>query len=105
ALPSVYAPGDPLTAHYIGTGYTPEFYGPGINDWDLAVTKKFKIKERADADLRIELYNAFNHPSFNSVNTGATFDPTTGQQVNSAFGQLNGDVSPRIIQLELRINF
>lgn len=90
----------------IGTAWNGTvFYGPGVNNWDLAVTKKFPFREKVNTELRFEFYNAFNHAQFSSVNNTANFDPTTGQQVNSALGQLTGDRGPRIIQIALRINF
>jgi hypothetical protein len=105
AIPAVYTPGTPLTSANIGNQWTSSFYGPGVNDWDLSLMKDFRLKERVTAQLRFDFFNAFNHPSFNSVNTSATFNPATGQQVNTAFGQLNGDMQPRIIQAALRFSF
>jgi hypothetical protein len=90
----------------IGTAWNgAAFYGPGVNNWDLAVTKKIPIRERVDTQLRFEFYNAFNHAQFSGVNNTAQFDPTTGQQVNSSLGMLTSDRGPRIIQVALRINF
>lgn len=106
ALPSVYTPGSALTSNYIGNGWTPEVYGPGMNNWDIAVTKNIPIaKEKVAGQLRCEMYNAWNHPSFSSVNTTANFNPSTGAQSNTAFGQLTADRMPRIIQVSLRISF
>jgi hypothetical protein len=105
ALPAVNPIGAPQTANYIGTGWTRSFYGPGLNNWDFCLMKNFRIKEKVTTELRFEAYNVFNHTQFSGVNASANFDPTTGQQVNTAFGQLNSDWGPRIIQLALRINF
>jgi hypothetical protein len=105
ALPAVYAPGDPLTKTYIGTQWTSSFFGPGVNNWDLSLMKNFRVTEKVNLQLRLEGFNAFNHPSFNGVNTSADFNPTTGQQVNSGFGQINSDMGPRIVQLAGRLSF
>ena len=78
---------------------------PGVNNWDIALTKKVRIKGRTDIELRTETYNTFNHPQWSSVNTTADFDPSTGAQVNSALGMITGDRGARIMQLALRINF
>jgi hypothetical protein len=72
---------------------------------DIAATKHFRFKERVDTQLRVEMYNAFNHPQWSSVNNTALFDPTTGDQVNSALGRITGDRGPRIMQLALRVAF
>jgi hypothetical protein len=89
----------------IGNQWTSSFYGPGVNDWDISFMKNIPIKEKVTTQLRFDMFNAFNHTQFSSVNTSATFNPTTGQQVNTAFGQLNGDSGPRIIQVALRLSF
>jgi hypothetical protein len=81
------------------------FYGPGVNDWDIAVAKHFRFAERVDTQLRVEMYNTFNHPQWSTVNNIALFDPSTGDQVNSALGRITGDRGPRIMQLALRIGF
>jgi hypothetical protein len=105
ALPQVYTPGAPLTAQYIGTQWTPSFYGPGVNSWDMSFMKNIPLVEKVKGQLRADLFNAFNHASFTGVNTSAIINPTTGQQVNTALGQLNSDLGPRVIQVSVRINF
>jgi hypothetical protein len=90
----------------IGTSWNgAAFYGPGVNNWDIVATKNFRIKDRANVALRTETYNTFNHPQWSSVNNTAQFDPSTGDQVNSALGMITGDRGPRIMQLALRVNF
>jgi hypothetical protein len=79
--------------------------GPGINNWDVAIFKDFPIHERMGIQFRWEMYNAFNHTQFSSVDTGARFDPATGQQVNQRFGQFTGARTPRIMQFALRFHF
>ncbi|MEW5978273.1 MAG: carboxypeptidase regulatory-like domain-containing protein [Acidobacteriota bacterium] len=79
--------------------------GPGINNWDIAVFKDFPLDERLRLQFRCELYNAFNHTQFEGLDTTARFDPTTGQQVNLAFGQFTSSREPRRIQFALRLQF
>jgi hypothetical protein len=78
--------------------------GPGTNNWDMAVYKRFPLRERAKLELRCELYNAFNHTQFSAVDTAARFDPT-GAQVNTRFGQLTAARNPRQMQLAARFYF
>ena len=78
--------------------------GPGINNWNTAFMKKVPIKERANLQLRLEMFNAFNHTQFLGVNTGARFD-ATGKQVNTGFGQITSARPPRTLQLSLRFGF
>jgi hypothetical protein len=70
--------------------------GPGLNNWDISGIKNIKVSERVNVQFRAEFFDAFNHVSFNSFDN-FTDDP--------AFGQLNGDFSPRIIQLGLKLYF
>ena len=35
-------------------------YGPGVNTWDLGLSKSFKIRERFGIQFRWEMFNAFN---------------------------------------------
>lgn len=78
--------------------------GPGINNWDLAVFKNFRIREGVKFQFRSELYNAFNHTQFSSFDSTARFD-ATGNQVNSQFGQVTAARDPRIVQLAIRVQF
>lgn len=88
----------------VGDGWTAQFYGPGINDIDAALIKNIQV-ERLNFQLRGEAYNVMNHTQFSGVNTSALFNPATGAQVNTAFGQYNGARSPRTMQVSARISF
>jgi hypothetical protein len=67
--------------------------------------KQFRLwNEASSLQFRCEFYNAFNHPSFSSMDTYALFDET-GTIVNPTFGQINGARSARVIQLSLRLTF
>jgi hypothetical protein len=82
------------------------FRGPGINDWDMSVFKNMPFFEgRLRAQLRMEAYNIFNHTQFTTVDTAATFNPTTGAQTNGTFGQYTAAANPRQLQLALRLSF
>jgi hypothetical protein len=91
----------------IGNAPKDVFRGPGINNWDLSFFKNFPIRERATFQLRWELYNAFNHPSFQGVNTSASFAaPGATMQLNGGFGQITSTNGlPRVMQGSLRITF
>ena len=82
--------------------------GPGQNDWDMSFVKKFPLKsESRSLQFRAELYNAFNHTQFMSLDTNAVFDDTVAShpQVNSEFGQVIATRQPRVIQLSVRLEF
>ena len=79
---------------------------PGVNNTDLALSKRFPLKtEKRSITLRWEAYNAFNHTQYSGINTSARFDLTTGAQTNTLFGQVSSTRAPRIMQGSLRFTF
>ncbi len=68
------------------------------------MTKGVKLGGSRQVQLRAEFYNVFNHPTWQSVNSVARFDPA-GNQINDAFGTVMPDGSPRIVQLAVRFVF
>jgi hypothetical protein len=91
----------------IGNAPKDVFRGPGINNWDVSIFKNFPIRERAKFQFRWEMYNAFNHASFQGVNTSASFAaPGATSQLNGQFGQVTStNGQPRVMQGSLRITF
>jgi len=73
--------------------------GPGINNWDISFGKTFEARERLKFEFRAELFNAFNHSQWASIDTWYTDSST------SRFGQVTSAREPRIVQLGLRILF
>jgi hypothetical protein len=81
------------------------FRGPGLNNWDISLTKLFPLrKESRTFQFRWEMYNTFNHTEAATLDTAARFD-TTGAQVNPTFGQVTATRSPRTCQASLRFRF
>jgi hypothetical protein len=90
---------------YFGNAPKDVFRGPGLNNWDLTLIKNFPLKsETRQLQFRWELYNAFNHTQFQSVDNVARFDPA-GDQVNARFGQVISTRPPRIMQFALKFYF
>jgi hypothetical protein len=91
---------------WLNYGNMPRFAirGPGCNNWNLALFKEFRVKEKVTAMLRAEAYNAFNHTQFSSVNTGFTFNAAR-QNTNASTGQVSAARDPRIMQFALRLTF
>jgi carboxypeptidase family protein len=71
-------------------------HGPGINNWDIAATKRTKIREHHELEFRAEFFNTFNHAQFLSPN---------GDISSPNFGKITGTQDPRIIQFGLRYAF
>lgn len=82
-----------------------KFILPGFNNWDLSIFKNFPMKsEKRLFQFRWEMYNAFNHTQFSTVNTAAQFNPA-GAQTNVNFGKVTGAKQERRMQMSLRFNF
>jgi hypothetical protein len=79
--------------------------GPGLNNWDLMLMKNIPLgSERRLLQFRWELFDAFNHTQYMSIDTAARFD-TSGNQVNGRFGQPTATRLPRVMQFALRLEF
>jgi hypothetical protein len=78
--------------------------GPGMNNWDIAVFKDFPVRERMKLQYRWEVYNAFNHAQFTTLDNTARFDPQ-GNQVNTRLGEFLSTRAPRVMQMALRFYF
>src|SRR6202451_1854403 len=52
-----------------GTASPGVIRGPGQNHWDISFGKTFALYERLHAEIRSDMYNAFNHTQWNAVST------------------------------------
>ncbi len=75
------------------------FYGPGINNWDLALIKRVKFDNARNLELRLEAFNLFNHPQF--YGAGAV----DGNIASPTFGEIEAAANPRFIQLAAKFYF
>jgi hypothetical protein len=75
-----------------GTASLGDCYGPGGNNWDIAVHKNFKISERVSAQFRLELFNAFNHTQFEGLNGGLGGPQLCFADASGTFIPLNAPV-------------
>jgi len=71
-------------------------WGPGRDNWNIAVFKTFAFGERLHLELRAESYNTFNHPQMNAV------DVTVG---DPNFGKVTSAYDPRIFQFGAKLVF
>lgn len=71
---------------------------PGINNWDLSISKRFRISEKAGLQFRSDMFNAFNHAQFTSPY------PLIGPGLPLE-GKVTSTRPPRDIQLALRLEF
>jgi Carboxypeptidase regulatory-like domain/TonB dependent receptor len=75
------------------------FYGPGADNFDMAVAKNLAVTESKSLLFRVEAFNVFNHTQFN----GAT--SVDGNIGSSTFGNAISAAPPRILQGALKFNF
>jgi hypothetical protein len=75
------------------------FYGPGADNYDMAVAKLLSVTESKSLLFRVEAFNVFNHTQFNG--------PTAidGDIGSSTFGNAINAAAPRILQGALKFNF
>ena len=81
-----------------GTSSRRFFYGPGIDNYDVALRKLTRVTESSSLEFRLELFNAFNHAQFDGANSvdGNINDSTFGQILKSQPGRV-GQVAVRFV--------
>src|SRR5262249_9000238 len=70
--------------------------GPGFQNIDLTLSRRFRLSDSTRMQFRTDFYNAFNHPNFVPPPTMQNFADS------SDFGALFVAKSPRIVQFGLK---
>jgi len=75
------------------------FYGPGIDNYDIALLKSVPITESKSVQFRFEGFNIFNHAQF--------YGPTSvnGNINSSSFGEAISAAAPRLMQVAVKFIF
>ncbi len=75
------------------------FYGPGIDNYDMALLKNLALTESKSLEFRAEAFNIFNHAQF--------YGPTSvnGNINSTSFGQVVSAAAPRLMQVAVKFNF
>ena len=85
-------------------GVRNSIYGPGFQNWNLALKKSFPINERAGFEFNADAYNFVNHPNWAQIGQagGLQLTPTAG-----TFGQVTqkSTTNPRNLQVGLKFLF
>jgi hypothetical protein len=109
-LPQLRADHEPGMFGYMGRN---ALTSPGVNNWDLALLKDFKMPwfggEKSALQFRWETFNTFNHTQFGGVsvwcsNLTPPGEPCTGPN-NIGNGEVGYARPPRIMQLGLKFVF
>jgi hypothetical protein len=80
------------------------FRGPGINNFDTAISKSTGISERFKLETRFEFFNIWNHPRFGQPGN-AFQDPGTFGISTEEIGRPDGTSGARQIQFAMRLIF
>ena len=82
-----------------GTAKRRFFSGPGLDNYDMALLKSVGLTESKSLQLRLEVFNVFNHAQF--------FGPQTvdGSISSPTFGQIVSADPPRLMQLGVKFFF
>jgi hypothetical protein len=85
-----------------GTCSVGNIRGPWTKNLDMSLQKEVAIGERRSFQLRLDAFNAFNHPiwTFSGGPAGGSFDSASGQ-----LGQITGSQGARQVQLALKFLF
>ena len=83
----------------LGNAKRRNFYGPGINNFDLTLQKILPVSEAKSLEFRLEGFNAFNHAQFYGP---ASVD---GQTEDPHFGQIVSAAAPRLVQFGAKFTF
>jgi hypothetical protein len=75
------------------------FYGPGMENFDMALLKNLRLTESKSVQFRLEAFNVFNHAQF--------FGPQAvdGNISSGTFGQVVSAAAPRLVQLGAKFVF
>lgn len=74
-------------------------WGPGFQNWDMSLSKKTPIwRERVNLLLRLDAFNAFNHPEFGNPNASISNMSTVGTITG-----LSGE--PRTLSIGAKLTF
>jgi hypothetical protein len=71
--------------------------GPGNQVIDLALHRRFVIRDRATLQLRVESFNVLNHPNYGIPGPYPDFGPF--------FGKILSTGDPRRLQFGTRLDF
>jgi hypothetical protein len=83
----------------IGNARRRFFYGPGLENFDIALQKTAKLSERTSVQFRMEAFNVFNHAQFFGASA------VNGNISSVAFGQVVNAMPPRQVQFAVKFAF
>jgi carboxypeptidase family protein len=94
--PNAFAP---ESLGQLGNAARRSFYGPGIENFDVQLSKTVQLTEGKSLDIRAEAFNVFNHAQF--------YGPASvDDEVNDPnFGSVVSAAAPRLMQAAIKFHF
>jgi hypothetical protein len=84
-----------------GTAGRRFFYGPGMNNWDMALSKTVALAESKSLLFRVETFNTFNHAQF----FGPLAVDGNISDLGTTFGHVVSSLPGRVTQVTAKFNF
>ena len=81
------------------------WYGPGVNNWNVSLSKATALTERVKFQLRFETYNLFNRVQFAKPNNNVLYAGSFFGYSFSQVGQNDGTTGARQIQIGAKLTF
>jgi hypothetical protein len=93
----------PPAAGTFNTQYVRDIvYGPGFQNWNLGLFKRFLIKKQMGFEFRAEAFNFINHPNLARIGDSGGLDLNPK---STTFGKVTAKEDERNLQLSLRFYF
>jgi len=75
------------------------FHGPGIENFDVQISKNVRLTESKSFDIRIEAFNVFNHAQFYGPGS------VDGEVNDADFARVVSAAAPRLVQVAVKFHF
>jgi hypothetical protein len=95
--PAAFA--NPVPYTYGNSAYD-MLWGPRYQDWDMSLEKNTAWRERINLQLRMDAFNAFNHPNFGTPNATVSNPSNFGSITSTASGAEN-----RTLEFAAKLSF
>jgi hypothetical protein len=83
--------------------------GPKTVNFDIAVSRLFRVTERYSVQARMDAFNVFNHTNFvgaiSPAGTVTGYSTLSNSMTASTFGRVQSAFDPRILQFSMKVLF
>jgi hypothetical protein len=104
--PAAFTPNAPGTYGNVGRN---ALRGPKTVNFDVALSRIFKIRERFSVQARVDAFNVLNHTNFagaiSPAGTVTSYSTLSTNEGATTFGRVQSAFDPRILQFALKLYF